>query len=276
MCWFCSADRTLKSRWWDSSQGQHHTCCFHLSYWPPPQTNAAFSANLWHFHAGCNMTFLYYYYYYLQIHKTIQTESWKWSFPVLLRAWIGKGSCYQSDGSFVTPLTTGSDSLSAVERKPRSGEAAFWNECQGKTREGKHSKGYGFPEHRETKAEKVSEELCLCEKTGPLIFRIKLQMKTSVTRDQLSRTVCPIIGHTESVPTFLYFDTKFTFPAPLHRRGSAFLPFKLTPPCRTWSFLMWQLSCTWGGRVPGERSMSWVLTPSLFLQNHSELIYPKL
>lgn len=95
------------------------------------------------------------------------TEGTNWQGVMLPVGWV-----------FWNPLDTGSDSLGAGERRTRrSGEAAFGNECQGKTRQGKHSKGYGFLEHREAKAVKVSEELCLCEKTGPSIFRIKLQMK---------------------------------------------------------------------------------------------------
>lgn len=83
---------------------------------------------------------------------------------MLLRAPIGKESGYQGVGAFVIALKTSSDSLGgAVDRKARRG-VAFGNEFQGKMREGKHSKGSEYQEHRVTMEVKVSAELRVCVK----------------------------------------------------------------------------------------------------------------
>lgn len=78
------------------------------------------SANVWRFHAGCNIAFpllllLIVVVVVIAIYKTYRNvqigELKKWRFPVLLRAWIGKESGYQWVGAFVTSLKTSSDSL---------------------------------------------------------------------------------------------------------------------------------------------------------------------
>lgn len=116
----------------------------------------------------------------------------------------------------------------------------------------------------------------LREKTGPSNFRMNLPV------EKLSNQI-PALRHCLShdwahrVPIFLCFDTEFTLLAPLHNKISAFLPCVLPLPWRTWSFLSWQLSWTWRGKLPGVKIHVLVAPPpqhsSLY---HSELIDPKL
>lgn len=139
-------------------------------------------------------------------------------------------------------------------------------------------KGYGFQEPRGAMETKVSEELQVCEKRQGLRFSGRsCQWKSSVTRCQLSSTDCLSYDWAPRVPIFLCFDTKFALLASLHSKISAFLPCVLPLPRRTWSYLSWQLSWTWEGKLPGVKIHDLVAPPSRHSSlYHGELICPKL